>query len=381
MSDTRTFILQLATENNISADRVEGIIKKLLDEWYETTDSLREITESQWATLSIPARLVDLIKKKLSENAAEPPISPDILNQLVEELISIDAGTLRTCMETLKSVLTNILRSPEEKYRRLKLSNPTFLTKVGRFSSAVLFLKKIGFQQQGEFLVMVREIPDLLNSALGEIDEILSNSLPSNFNPYEASVVSVNALAPKIVSRENDPLKLSEEIRRINSQTLQKVDRQARVIGAETTANITQERLKKIQEDRSLEGTDDLAQLAHIQSVMRQREEFSNFRSKKKGELSKLQEIKVDRVAVRVAFPDKMILEGNFSPQETARDVYLFVEEYLRNKGREFYLYEAPPKRVIKNGSHSLKPFAPASRLYFAWSDLQETTEAHGPFI
>jgi hypothetical protein len=82
-----------------------------------------------------------------------------------------------------------------------------------------------------------------------------------------------------------------------------------------------------------------------------------------------------------VKFPDKILLQGEFSVKETARDLYQFVRSHLVQEGREFFLYENPLKRTIKDGSHVLQPLAPATILYFAWTGLDETNESHGPFI
>lgn len=375
MVDTRTFLLQIAEENKIDPQRVEPVIQKLLDEWYETAASLQEITESQYASLGVPARLVELIKKKNLENKLSPT---EALPLLVNELLEIDAATLRVCIETLRVLLGNLLKFSEEKYRKVKISNPGFHSKVGKYPKAVEYLQAVGFEVKGEFLELIREVPDLIASAIGELDEILANTLASDFNPYEVRVTSINTSTFKAPQGENDPLKIKKEIERLNSQSFPSVQRQAKIY--EMNSNVP-ESLKKFQVDPALENTDEISQLANIQSVMRQREELSNFRNKKKGELNRIQETQVVSVVVKIKFPDKKILEGNFSVRETAADLYSFVAGNLQQVGREFYLYETPPKKVIKNGNHGLKPFAPATSLYFSWSDLTQTTEANGPFL
>ncbi len=63
--------------------------------------------------------------------------------------------------------------------------------------------------------------------------------------------------------------------------------------------------------------------------------------------------------------------------------VYTFVKQNIFLKQREFYLYEAPPKRVIKDMSKNLKQMkmVPSGFILFAWSDLEQTTNKDGPFL
>lgn len=44
------------------------------------------------------------------------------------------------------------------------------------------------------------------------------------------------------------------------------------------------------------------------------------------------------RTVLRVTFPDRIVLQGTFSPVETVADVEKFVSEYLENSNLKFYL-------------------------------------------
>jgi Mor family transcriptional regulator len=386
MADTRSFILEIASENNIDPSRVESIIQKLLDEWYETSDSLKEISDAQWSTLSIPSRLVDLIKKKLDQKPlpeAQDSLSqlagaPDSLNLLLEQLVSLDSNTLKSCIETLKTILNNLLNSTEDRFRKIKKSNPSFFNKVGKFPLALEFLRSVGFVDEDEYMLMKKEIPARIAEAVGRLEEILADVIA--FNPYEANIISTNTDNIKIQSRENDPQAIKLELKKLESEEIPKIDRQPKIFQVDTPNLHNYFRNLDMQPEINDED-DEISQLANIQSVFRQREELSGFRNKRKNELKKAKDRKINCVTVRVRFPDKFVLQGVFSIKETSRDVYLFVAEHLQQKGREFYLYEAPPRKVIKNGNHKLQPFAPATLLHFSWSDLQETTETNGPFL
>ncbi len=77
------------------------------------------------------------------------------------------------------------------------------------------------------------------------------------------------------------------------------------------------------------------------------------------------------------------MLQGTFGALEKVENVYLFVKEHLATPEREFYLYETPPKRVVKEMNQTLKAarMAPSGMVYFAWADLDQTKYTDGPFL
>ena len=322
---------------------------------------------------------MELIKKKNSSDPVLLQAETNKIDLLLEELLLINNRSTRICFETIKTILCNILKFNEEKYRKLNKSNTNFHNKLGIYPHAIQLLREVGFVDQEEFLILQREDHEIIEDLTKKIDEILMNVCVPEFDPCKSSIISNNKDVPKIISRENDPISITQEIQRLNSQEFPKIDREPRIFPA--NLDTVQGSYQQVYGEIDYERDDDVSQLANIQSVMRQREEFSKFRSKRKNELSKLKETRIVKAVIRIKFPDKTILQGSFSVKETANDLYIFVAENLYQKTREFFLYEVPLKRVIKNGKHNLQPFAPASLIYFAWSDLEETTEANGPFL
>ena len=65
----------------------------------------------------------------------------------------------------------------EEKYRKIKLSNAAFQKRVSSLNGALKFLEVVGFQQEGDFLVMPAEkaSADTLNAAGGELTNACTN--------------------------------------------------------------------------------------------------------------------------------------------------------------------------------------------------------------
>ena len=86
---------------------------------------------------------------------------------------------------------------------------------------------------------------------------------------------------------------------------------------------------------------------------------------------------------VRIRFPDDYVLQGTFGALEKMQELYAFVQENLYTKGREFYLYETPPKKILSDMKQSLKAarLVPSGMLYFGWTDLDQTKNVDGPFL
>ena len=74
---------------------------------------------------------------------------------------SFRAGdTTRLCYETLKIILRNIVQNPsEEKFRKIRATNPNFEERVGKIKIAIKLLESIGFVLSGEFYVV--NTPDI----------------------------------------------------------------------------------------------------------------------------------------------------------------------------------------------------------------------------
>lgn len=135
---------------------------------------------------------------------------------------------------------------------------------------------------------------------------------------------------------------------------------------------LTEEKL-----DEAIENTQALRFLA-------ENEKNQKFRNKRQEELDRLQKQQVYTTAlVRIRFPDDYVLQGTFGALDRVDSVYKFVRENLYFGDREFYLYETPPKKVIKEMTSTLKQvrMVPSGMLYFAWEDLDQTKNSDGPFL
>ncbi|XP_052071429.1 tether containing UBX domain for GLUT4-like [Mytilus californianus] len=76
---------------------------------------------------------------------------------------------------------------------------------------------------------------------------------------------------------------------------------------------------------------------------------------------------KYERVVIRIQFADKLVLQGLFRPRETVFAIKKYVKSYLEDKDLNFYLYTAPPKKLLKDNAATMieAKLAPACVVYF----------------
>ncbi len=83
-------------------------------------------------------------------------------------------GVAKSCLNTLKIILSNILKNPtEEKFRKVKKTNPNFEERVGQHQAGMKILEKLGFLPDGEFLVCSNPVTDDFKGSI----EILEKKL------------------------------------------------------------------------------------------------------------------------------------------------------------------------------------------------------------
>ncbi|KAL1340964.1 uncharacterized protein LOC107464602 isoform X1 [Arachis duranensis] len=87
-------------------------------------------------------------------------------------------GRVRKAFETLSIYVGNVVKNPnEEKYRKIRLSNPLFQERVASLNGGVEFLELCGFERTGDFLYLPHEKCDiaLLNSAGAVMNSAITN--------------------------------------------------------------------------------------------------------------------------------------------------------------------------------------------------------------
>lgn len=426
MASSEAFLLQLAADENIPTERIQPIIARLNQEWYDTADSLRQLSTEVMVSLGIPLRLANLIQTRLAgPQTVSPPLQVlkaeafPVLHKGEALAALVSAGVedegeegLVDCITTLQTIFLNLLRFPQEdKYRRIRLSNPTITKKIGRFAEAVRFLQASGFNSEGDSLVLGVYSESSLRESLSELNTVAENlGFPSmevdpvlSFNPYQAQVSSTNPDLPRIVSAENDPKLIAQRMELLRKQREEaikqmEVNRNPQVLQISETGNLKEvlRRLEMMESERlaakfgvgytvggRVKSSEEDEELGAAQALIRENEENSKFHSKRKVQMTKLERQKsYGTVTIRVRFPDRYLLQGQFSSLESTQSIYSFVSQNLTTPDRPFALYVAPPKQVIESSvKRKLAEFAPATLFNFSWKDKTETGPYDGPFL
>ena len=80
--------------------------------------------------------------------------------------------TLKNCYSTLKIVLLNILKNiNEDKFKKVKMTNPNVQERIGKIPLAVKTLNELGFVENGEFLVVQNVDKDLFDKTIKYLEE------------------------------------------------------------------------------------------------------------------------------------------------------------------------------------------------------------------
>ncbi|CAM8935697.1 unnamed protein product [Rhodiola kirilowii] len=89
-------------------------------------------------------------------------------------------GEVKTAFCTLSTYVRNVLKNPnEEKFKRIRVANPNFRSRVGHIRGGIEFLQLCGFEwtEDGDYLHLPRNKvdPALLSSAGSVLDSALTN--------------------------------------------------------------------------------------------------------------------------------------------------------------------------------------------------------------
>ena len=83
--------------------------------------------------------------------------------------------TLKNCFKTLKIILNNILKNPnEDKFKTIKLSNPNVHERIGKISIALKMLEELGFVHEDEVMRVTNVDSDLFNKTIGYLETELA---------------------------------------------------------------------------------------------------------------------------------------------------------------------------------------------------------------
>ena len=145
-------------------DEVDDILKEVLDEDEENKKNKEEKKEKEEE------------KEEKNQYSKEENISFYIKTLKKFYGTAFYGDILLNCFETIKTILDNILNNPEdEKYKNIKLNNPHFEQKVGKYEIAVKLLKEIGFVQEEGRLTLKNFDRSLIEDTVNKINDEINN--------------------------------------------------------------------------------------------------------------------------------------------------------------------------------------------------------------
>uniref|UniRef100_A0A0A9HHB8 PUB domain-containing protein n=1 Tax=Arundo donax TaxID=35708 RepID=A0A0A9HHB8_ARUDO len=155
----------------------ERIRQRIEDDKAERRRTLGLPQENQNPGASVP--VITPTKVKPAERVVTSEQLRDCLRTLKKNHKD-DSARVTRAFQILLKIVANIVKNPaEEKFRRIRLSNPVFKDRVGSLQGGVEFLELCGFQRlrASGYLVMPRDKVDmsLLNAAGAAIASAMEN--------------------------------------------------------------------------------------------------------------------------------------------------------------------------------------------------------------
>ncbi|KAL5542647.1 hypothetical protein UlMin_010357 [Ulmus minor] len=181
-------------EEDNERKRIIALRKAEKEEEKRAREKIRQKLEEDKAErrrrLGLPAEEPSVAKPSapvVEEKKPSLPIRPATkVEQMRECLRSLkqnhkdDDAKVKRAFQTLLTYIGNVVRNPdEEKFRKIRLTNPSFQDRVGSLKGGIEFLELCGFEkiEGGEFLLLARDKVDItvLNSAGSELDSAIKN--------------------------------------------------------------------------------------------------------------------------------------------------------------------------------------------------------------
>ncbi|KAF1883976.1 hypothetical protein Lal_00012936 [Lupinus albus] len=120
---------------------------------------------------SIPSEVHEPVRSSATAVRENKSLKLDHLRECLRSLkynLQGENARVIRAFETLRIYVGNVAKNPdEEKYRKIRLSNPVFQERIGSLKDGMKFLELCGFERRGDFLYLPYQKVDitLLNSA------------------------------------------------------------------------------------------------------------------------------------------------------------------------------------------------------------------------
>ncbi|CXJ10288.1 conserved Plasmodium protein, unknown function [Plasmodium berghei] len=270
----------------------------------------------------------------------------------IEKLKNIDKNDLKSIVPILCKIVKNILINPNILNTRiLKSTNDVMKNKILKYDEAKQFLLSIGFVEIYHFYVMEYIDTLLLLCSYESLQNITKDFLkipsPTNvpFNPFKATITSIDTLKNKIKGDEQIDKLLKEKKEHIEKLINQEVDLNPKIYFFQKTNNAIKSKNDILsnsdKDDKEEEGGDIACLISNIKNLNKEQ----TFKSRTKLELEKINSRKIySKTVLKILFPDSYILELSFSSGTLIKQVNEIIKTFLNKSiaSGEWYIYETP---------------------------------------
>ncbi|KRW99202.1 hypothetical protein PPERSA_07445 [Pseudocohnilembus persalinus] len=347
----------------------------------EIQQKLKTIYPQQQQSFEEQKQQVQKNQNKVQIQQKDQDTSEDqIIDQIHIEIE--DNEKFINAMQMLYKILFNIDQNPsEEKFRTLKKSNQKLQDLLFQYPSTSELLKHCQFFEQNDLLILdVKRIDQgLLKRVMSTIQKRAEEIAKlRTFNPYKTH--------SNIVQGTTNNSQLYQQTGAVSfydklSELKQKRDQ------------IMSQPIKNRRIRCYLKGTQSLVEPEEVDdkeykqmlkdAIIKMAGEEIGFTSKRKQEYNQLLKQQVyQETVIRVKFPHEVVFEAVFSPKETIQDLMNFLKEHLEDPTIDFYIFEAPPKRIFKGNDLKLSFYElealPGGNYFFGIKDQKlENQQKH----
>ncbi|PPD83968.1 hypothetical protein GOBAR_DD19102 [Gossypium barbadense] len=224
-------------------------------------------------------------------------------------------------IEVVLKLLRNIVKEPgNDKFRKLRMSNPKIREAIGVVAGGVELLEFVGFElkEEGGEMWAVMDVPK--EEQISVISKAIMLLEPGNMEKFKKSE-NISPAAPPEKEETVESKKIDRKIRVFFSVPESVA---AKIELPDSFYNLSSEELKTEAEMRKKKIAD--SQLLIPKSY--------------KEKQAKAARRKYRRTIIRIQFPDGVVLQGEFAPWEPTSALYEFVSSALKEPCLEFELLD-----------------------------------------
>jgi len=281
----------------------------------------------------------------------------------------------RQLLQVMMKIANNLIEQPfNEKVKQINVDNPAFHSKVGNYSFGRDMVESLGYKQEGKYYLLSESSSNSVIDCLKEMQLFgealgMSSAAPRvtaplvEFDPFKSNIVRVNPQPRGGTSAVEDELAHLEQKRAdiiasagVPCRDIQVVNSMEELIKGETSSHIS-----------SNEESDSWILLLATKTRIQKQKASESFRTKPMRDLESLKNARVfTRTLIRVVFPDKVVMQGTFSPLELVGQVKQMIVDLVGEA--EFCLYTSPPRMELDHlKTLSDCGMVPGSLVYVSW--------------